>query len=72
MLSAEEKRALASAPSHDFAVGDEYLDLARLGEGVRVARGGNPPFAGLLPRSAVRDATWAKVLRYLEGTITGR
>lgn len=65
-LSDDERRSLASAPTHRFNVGDEFLDLEKLGEGVRVARGSGPPVAGLLPRAAVQDATWKKVLSYLE------
>ena len=64
-LSEAEHRSLASAPTHRFAVGDEFLDLEKLEEGVRTARGSGPPLAGLLPRSAVHDSTWQKILSYL-------
>jgi hypothetical protein len=46
--------------------GDEYLDLTQLERGVRLAAGTSIPFGNVLPRRAVRDATWSKVLTELE------
>ncbi len=68
LLSDDERLALAAAPTHRFAVGDEFLDLESLDAGVRTARGTGSPMIGLLPRSALREATWTKVLMYLQST----
>lgn len=63
-VSAEEGRA-------DLADGDEYIDLERLDDGVRQHHG--PPVASgrVLPRKAVRDATWSRILGRL-GQAAGR
>ena len=48
--------------------GDEYVDLENLAAGVRQAHGdahARPDHA--LPRSAVSDATWAKIVRAVAG-----
>jgi hypothetical protein len=47
---------------------DEYLDLEQLDRGVR--RGPLPatPICRVLPRKAVREATWAKILTWLGAT----
>jgi hypothetical protein len=45
--------------------GDEYLDLRRLAEGVRKARGAAVPTEHLLPRKAVHGDTWARIVAQL-------
>ena len=71
LLTDDERRSLAAAPAHRFAAGDEFLDLEKLDEGVRTAMGTGSPMIGLLPRSALHDATWAKVLTYLQSARSG-
>jgi hypothetical protein len=44
--------------------GDEYLDLERLDEGVSRARPGTP-MGRVLPRQAVAEKTWNKILMQL-------
>jgi hypothetical protein len=46
--------------------GDEYVDLGHLEHGVRRAEG-RPriPMGRVLPRKAVRDATWIKIVEQL-------
>jgi hypothetical protein len=45
--------------------GDEYLDLEKLTEGVQRARGTEAPMGRVLPRKAVQEATWSKLLKEL-------
>jgi hypothetical protein len=45
--------------------GDEYLDLEHLDRGVRLAAGMSAPIRHALSRTAVREATWTKVLTQL-------
>jgi hypothetical protein len=45
--------------------GDEYLDLEELGLGVQRAVGLSPRTGGVLPRKAVREATWSAILARL-------
>jgi hypothetical protein len=42
--------------------GDEYVDLEHLANGVRQVHATSPRAAHALPRSAVSEATWAKVV----------
>jgi hypothetical protein len=46
--------------------GEEYLDLEQLDRGVCLAKGVTGPTACVLSRTAVREATWSKVLKQLE------
>jgi hypothetical protein len=50
-----------------LADGDEYIDLEQLSQGVRHAGGQTRslPVQRLLPRKAVLDATWKKILSHL-------
>lgn len=47
--------------------GDEYLDLEALAQGVHGARGAATPMGRLLPRKAVQEETWGKILKELAG-----
>jgi hypothetical protein len=48
--------------------GDEYIDLTDLASGVQqVQATPRTPAGHALPRSAVSDATWEKILRALPG-----
>jgi hypothetical protein len=42
--------------------GDEYVDLEQLATGVRQVHASSPRAAHMLPRSAVSEGTWAKVV----------
>jgi hypothetical protein len=42
--------------------GDEYVDLEDLSAGVRQVHAKSPRPSSALPRSAVSDATWAKIV----------
>ena len=45
--------------------GDEYLDLEHLDWGVQRAIGATAPMGCVLPRKAVQEETWGRILRYL-------
>jgi hypothetical protein len=45
--------------------GDEYVDLEDLGAGVRQVHSKSSRPTSALPRSAVSDATWAKIVGYV-------
>jgi hypothetical protein len=47
--------------------GDEYLDLDALYQGVQRCAGSETPMARVLPRRAIRQETWSRILRELAG-----
>lgn len=66
LLSDEEVAKVSTAETQfRLSDGDEYLDLERLEEGVRQVHGQITAMGRLLPRSAVREATWSKILTQL-------
>ncbi len=67
-LSDEEISEVSTAQSQArLADGEEYVDLERVEEGVRQVHGGRAPMGRILPRSAVRDATWSKIVSQIDG-----
>lgn len=48
-----------------LAEGEEYLDLEHLDQGVRKAHGTSATMGEVLPRKAVQEATWTKILKKL-------
>ena len=48
--------------------GDEYLDLEQLQQGVQRAKTGVTPMGRVLPRKAIYEDTWRRVLRQLKAT----
>jgi hypothetical protein len=48
--------------------GDEYLDLEQLQQGVQRAAGAGTLAGQVLPRRAVREDTWRRILRQLKAT----
>ena len=47
--------------------GDEYVDLEQPEQGVRRAVGATTPTGRVLPRKAVHEDTWTKILTHLAG-----
>lgn len=45
--------------------GDEYLDLEQLAQGVRIAPAMKTPTNRMLPRKAIHQETWNKILAVL-------
>jgi len=63
LLSDQEASSVSSAESADkLDEGDEYLDLEHLDEGVRKADGLIVIMGRVLPRKAVHETTWSKIL----------
>lgn len=66
-LSDEENARVCIAETQPrLADGDEYLDLENLELGVRRAHGTATPMGRALPRKAVAEATWSKILVELQ------
>jgi hypothetical protein len=66
LLSDDEVATVSTAETApQLSVGDEYVDLEHLDDGVRRAGGAIAPMGRLLPKKAVHDATWAKILAKL-------
>jgi len=63
LLSDAEVASVSSAESAEsLADGDEYIDLEQLDQGVRRAQAAPTPMGRVLPRKAVRQDTWSKIL----------
>ena len=70
LLSDEENGRVSTAETTSrLTEGAEYLDLAHLGQGVQCAKAtmATVTMAHILPRSAVSDETWRKILVHLAG-----
>jgi hypothetical protein len=69
MLSDDEVAKVSTAQTaKSLPDGDEYVDLEQLSKGVQRALGFaiTVPMGQVLPRSAVMDTTWAKIVKQLE------
>lgn len=69
LLSNEEIARVSTAEAASaLAEGEEYLDLEHLDQGVERAKASTKVTMGqVLPRSAVREETWRKILAQLSG-----
>ena len=68
LLSDDEVARVSTAESGDrLSDGDEYVDLEQLEQGVRRAVGATTPMARMVPRRAVHEDTWTKILTHLAG-----
>jgi hypothetical protein len=68
LLSDEEVASVSTAETADHLTdGDEYVDLKHLEHGVQraQARATMPPMGRVLPRKAVLETTWAKIVAQL-------
>jgi hypothetical protein len=67
LLSDEEIAKVSTAEAaSDLTEGGEYLDLEHLDQGVQRAKAATKVTMGnVLPRSAVRDETWSKIIAQL-------
>jgi len=66
LLSDEEVATVSTVESTEsLADGDEYIDLEQLDQGVRRAQAAPTPMGRVLPRKAVRQDTWSKILMRL-------
>lgn len=68
LLSDDEIARVSTAESAPrLGDGDEYLDLDALDQGVRRAPRADTLMGRVLPRKAVQEETWSKILRELAG-----
>jgi hypothetical protein len=68
LLSDDEIARVSTAESAPrLGDGDEYLDLEALDQGVRRAPRADTLMGRVLPRKAVQEETWSKILRELAG-----
>jgi hypothetical protein len=66
LLSHDEVAKVSTAETADrLAAGDEYLDLEQLEQGVQRAGGTAVTMGHVLPRKAVHENTWSKILMLL-------
>lgn len=66
LLSDEEVDRVSTAETANrLSEGDEYLDLEQLGQGVQKADGVRTPMGRVLPRKAMHENTWNKILTQL-------
>jgi hypothetical protein len=66
LLSPDEVAKVSTAETaKSLPDGEEYLDLEQLERGVLKASGKAPPMGRVLPRKAVEEQTWQKVLTQL-------
>ena len=67
LLSDAEVASVSTAETADRLLdGEEYLDLQQLGRGVQRAVGVNANMGRVLPRKAIHEATWSRVLTIVE------
>jgi len=63
LLSNDEVARVSTAETAKrLTDGDEYVDLKRLNQGVCRARGVSTPMDSIIPRKAVSETTWGKIL----------
>ncbi len=66
LLSDEENARVSTAEGTAWlSIGEEYLDLTQLARGVQRANGAAVSTGSVLPRSAVGDLTWTRILNEL-------
>jgi hypothetical protein len=73
LLSDDEIACLSNAESAPRVEdGDEYLDLLDLDQGVRQAFGTDTPLGCVLPRKAICEVTWGKIVEMLPAPVSYR
>lgn len=66
MLSDQEAASVSTAESApSLAAGEPYLDLEHLDHGVQLAGDTTLPMGQVLPRKAVSEATWNRIVSQL-------
>jgi hypothetical protein len=65
LSDAEVAKVSTAETAADLLDGDEYIDLGQLEQGVRRAVGSAALMGRLLPRKAVHESTWTKIVAQL-------
>ncbi len=68
LSDAEVARVSTAETAPSLSNGDEYIDLEHLDRGVQKAPAATAPMGQVLPRKAIGDETWTRVVTEL-GTI---
>lgn len=72
LLSDDEVAVVSNAETAArITDGDEYVDLEHLDQGVRRAQKATVHAGSVLPRKAVQEGTWSKILAQLAGRAAG-
>jgi hypothetical protein len=70
LLSEGEVASVSTANAKSqLGNGDEYLDLEQLQQGVQRAKVGATPMGQVLPRKAIYEDTWRRLLRQLKANL---
>ena len=70
LLSDDEVAVVSNAETAArITDGDEYVDLEHLDQGVRRAQKATVHAGSVLPRKAVQEATWSKILARLKAKV---
>jgi hypothetical protein len=73
LLSDDEVATVATAETATHLPdGDEYLDLEQLNQGVQRAPRKTTPMGRVLPKKAVQEKTWKKILAQLPASVGER
>ena len=62
----EVAKVSTAEPASKLADGEEFVDLERLSSGVQCAHGAGTPMGRVLPRKAVHQETWTKIVTQLQ------
>lgn len=65
LSNAEVARVSTAETAAHLLEGDEYIDLSQLEQGVKRAGGPPSPLGSVLPRKAVHEDTWSKIVTQL-------
>jgi len=69
LLSDDEAASVSNAESTDsLSEGEEYFDLERLDQGVQRASGPGADMGRVLPKNAVHEETWSKIVALVDGS----
>ncbi len=71
LLSDDEVASVSSAETAALSAGDEYLDLEHLDKGVLRAKDKSTPMGHTLPKKAVHERTWSKIMAQLATVSVG-
>ncbi|MEQ1731492.1 MAG: hypothetical protein ABL982_24235 [Vicinamibacterales bacterium] len=72
LSDAENARVSSAEGMPHLAAGTEYLDLEHTHAGIQQFRGGAAPSMGtIIPRTAVTDATWNKIVAQVTAAKAG-
>ena len=61
----EASRVIASESTQPLGDNDVYVDLLRLDQGVRRARGETQPVRPVLPKKAISEKTWGTIVQHI-------